>query len=351
MPVPGRSPADSRSAAIPPERTPTAWCTRRDRSGSAAATVSCASTREPGSSCIATRRRRDMLVFADGAIWAGDPGERPHLEDRPRRRTAIVQQQKLHGWLSDLAVGGGSVWAPILPDGVVYKLSEDDLGVQTEPSRRGDPERCRSEADTSGWRTRRRKSCRSSTTSRVPAAAALRGAADYGAPTTQVSSGLRRRRAARRCRRSKERSSESRRRPIRPSTPTRWEGRDQSEQLMYATCANLLYYPDSAGSDGTRLRPEIAAAMPTVSPDGRTYTFRIRRGYPLLAAVRRGGHSRDVPAHARARTLAEERVLGRAAAGVGHRRRAAYRAGKAAHISGVRVRRQRARDHARQTCG
>src|SRR5439155_4851280 len=34
------------------------------------------------------------------------------------------------------------------------------------------------------------------------------------------------------------------------------------EQLSYATCARLLDYPDSAGPDGTRLRPEVAAAMP-----------------------------------------------------------------------------------------
>jgi ABC-type oligopeptide transport system substrate-binding subunit len=51
------------------------------------------------------------------------------------------------------------------------------------------------------------------------------------------------------------------------------------EQLLYATCANLLDYPDSAGPAGTHLRPEIAAAMPRVSRDSRTYTFRIRRGW------------------------------------------------------------------------
>ena len=48
---------------------------------------------------------------------------------------------------------------------------------------------------------------------------------------------------------------------------------------MYATCANLLNYPDSSGHQGTELRPEIAAAMPAVSADGRTYSFNIRRGF------------------------------------------------------------------------
>ena len=37
-----------------------------------------------------------------------------------------------------------------------------------------------------------------------------------------------------------------------------------SWQLEYATCAKLLNYPDAEAPEGSRLRPEIAAAMPTV---------------------------------------------------------------------------------------
>ena len=47
-------------------------------------------------------------------------------------------------------------------------------------------------------------------------------------------------------------------------------------QIEQATCAKLLNYPDSGSGV---LEPEIAAAMPTVSPDGRTYTFQIRSGF------------------------------------------------------------------------
>ena len=50
-------------------------------------------------------------------------------------------------------------------------------------------------------------------------------------------------------------------------------------QLAYATCAYLLNYPDAAGAAGRVLRPEVAAALPDISPDGRTYTFRIRPGF------------------------------------------------------------------------
>jgi YVTN family beta-propeller protein len=47
----------------------------------------------------------------------------------------------------------------------------------------------------------------------------------------------------------------------------------------YATCALLLNYPDRPGADGARLRPEVAAAPPEVSRDGRTYTFDLRSGF------------------------------------------------------------------------
>jgi DNA-binding SARP family transcriptional activator/ABC-type oligopeptide transport system substrate-binding subunit len=50
-------------------------------------------------------------------------------------------------------------------------------------------------------------------------------------------------------------------------------------QVEYATCAKLLNYPDLAGPRGAQLQPEIAASMPTVSADRRTYTFTIRSGY------------------------------------------------------------------------
>ena len=40
-----------------------------------------------------------------------------------------------------------------------------------------------------------------------------------------------------------------------------------------------MTYPDAEGDAGRRLVPEIAAAPPAVSDDGRTYTFRVRPGY------------------------------------------------------------------------
>jgi DNA-binding SARP family transcriptional activator/ABC-type oligopeptide transport system substrate-binding subunit len=50
-------------------------------------------------------------------------------------------------------------------------------------------------------------------------------------------------------------------------------------EIEYATCAKLLNYPDAPPPEGLRLRPEVAASMPKVSADGRTYTFTVRPGY------------------------------------------------------------------------
>ena len=52
-------------------------------------------------------------------------------------------------------------------------------------------------------------------------------------------------------------------------------------ELEYATCAKLVNYPDTPWDEheASRLRPEIAAGMPTISQDRRTYTFQIRNDY------------------------------------------------------------------------
>jgi peptide/nickel transport system substrate-binding protein len=52
-----------------------------------------------------------------------------------------------------------------------------------------------------------------------------------------------------------------------------------SWQIMGATGAFLLRFPDREGAAGSRVVPEVAAGMPTVSRDGRTYTFTVRNGF------------------------------------------------------------------------
>jgi peptide/nickel transport system substrate-binding protein len=62
-------------------------------------------------------------------------------------------------------------------------------------------------------------------------------------------------------------------------------------QVLYATNMTLLNYPDKPGAAGTRLTPDAATALPTVSSDGKTYTFTVKSGLkfsdgsPLTAAA------------------------------------------------------------------
>ena len=111
-----------------------------------------------------------------------------------------------------------------------------------------------------------------------------------------------------------------------------------SWQLEYATCAKLLNYPDARGSAGSHLGPEVAEALPTVSADGKTYTFTVRTGFrfsppsnePVTAQTFKDTIERtlDPRAHSPAQQYAGDIVGERA-----------YAAGKARHISGVVVHR------------
>jgi ABC-type transport system substrate-binding protein len=60
--------------------------------------------------------------------------------------------------------------------------------------------------------------------------------------------------------------------PALASSPPGWA-------LLDTTCARLMSYPDKPPPAGFRLRPEVAAGFPAVSRDGKTYTFKLRKGF------------------------------------------------------------------------
>ncbi len=107
-----------------------------------------------------------------------------------------------------------------------------------------------------------------------------------------------------------------------------------SWQLLQATCAGLLGYPDMAGAAGAQLTPEVAQSLPARSADGKTYTFKVRPGY-------RFSPPSDEPVTAQTFKDSIERTLNPAMHSflaqylsdvVGAR---AYMAGNAGHIAGV----------------
>jgi peptide/nickel transport system substrate-binding protein len=73
-----------------------------------------------------------------------------------------------------------------------------------------------------------------------------------------------------------------------------------SWEVEYATGAMLLSYADKPAPEGSKLIPEVAAALPTVSADGKTYTFTVKSGYrfsngqPVTAANFAAAINRDL---------------------------------------------------------
>ena len=218
--------------------------------------------------------QESWLVFADGDLWSAQASA--GIVDKIDPVTnARVARASLDGWLSDLAVGGGFVWVSKVPDGVVYKLSPDDLSVLASVPAGADPERITA-TGTEVW---------------------VANTAPSGLSTLTGDNGSRQGiedRQSAGYRRVSQRlvwSAAVRTPPALPpingfevniSTPT-WEfspdPTHQHSTLEYqldaATCSNLLRYPDGS----SQLVPEIAAAMPVLSNGGRTYTFTIRSGY------------------------------------------------------------------------
>ena len=277
--------------------------------------------------------QESWLVFADGDLWSAQASA-GIVDKIDPVSNARVARASLDGWLSDLAVGGGFVWVSKVPDGVVYKLSPDDLSVLASVPAGADPERI-SATGTEVWVANTAPSGLSTLTGDN---GARRGITTVNQPATVAyHDGL-------------VWSAAVRTPPALPpihgfevniSTPT-WEfspdPTHQHSTLEYqldaATCSNLLRYPDGS----SQLVPEIAAAMPVLSNGGRTYTFTIRSGYRFSPPS-----NQPVTAETFARTI--ERALwpklnpSFAAYWMSDVVGAdAFESGKAAHVSGITAR-------------
>jgi ABC-type transport system substrate-binding protein len=54
--------------------------------------------------------------------------------------------------------------------------------------------------------------------------------------------------------------------------------RTDDRAMLYTTAMQLVSFPEKTGAAGSQLYPQAATAFPTVSKDGKTYTFHIRPG-------------------------------------------------------------------------
>jgi DNA-binding SARP family transcriptional activator/ABC-type transport system substrate-binding protein len=106
--------------------------------------------------------------------------------------------------------------------------------------------------------------------------------------------------------------------------------------LAYLTTAKLMDYPDRPAPAGSRVAPDVALSAPERSPDGRRYTFTVRPGFrfsppsgeTVTAETFRFSIERTLNPRAELQTaVGLDDVVGMAA----------FRAGRAKHVSGIEV--------------
>src|SRR6266700_7252713 len=64
--------------------------------------------------------------------------------------------------------------------------------------------------------------------------------------------------------------------------------------MYQALTRTLINYKHIAGPPGNKLYPDLATAMPTVSSDGLTYTFKLKSGIKFGPPVNRAITSKDI---------------------------------------------------------
>jgi peptide/nickel transport system substrate-binding protein len=251
----------------------------------------------------------------------------------------VVKTIKLHDWINDFVVGGGFIWATIIPDDTLWKIDLNGSLVKTfdighEPGRpafvngvvwvpvQGGVARLDSATD---------QIVRHPIADRPGQAFAVGSqlyltTGDSPPPLSPLAP-------------DKVATFSLAEDWIDDTDPATAYPNPYRAQLEYATQAALLNYPDAPAPRGSYLQPEVAAAMPAISDGGRTYTFHIRPGYrfsppsnaPVTAATFRYSIERALSPRLGAGAPAIEFVGDIVGA-------KAFHSGRAGHVTGIRVR-------------
>ena len=275
-----------------------------------------------------------LLQFAGGDLWAAS-SQNGLVEKIDPAENRIVARVTLHGWLSAMSVAAGSVWVTAVPDDDVFRLNADDASVEGTSRAAEGAESVSATHDEVFFAGASERSL-----ARIDAASGRRTtiALDGAPQLVRYRNGILWTAVTPEPQLPAAASGPEVRVAVAEEELTLdpgFGGDPISSQLMYATCAKLVNYPDAAGAAGQRLRPEAAVAMPARSADGRTYTFRIRSGLrfspPSGAAVDARAFRRTIE-----RTLSPEQGDSPGFASMGDVVGAqAFHAGRAAHVSGL----------------
>jgi ABC-type transport system substrate-binding protein len=283
-----------------------------------------------------------IVAYGDGAAWVA-------AFDRVARvdaATDTVTRVPLPPPIAEIAVGGGFAWASNEQKGIVYKIDQSGRIVATYETGLGAREM--SYADGTLWVVNQDVG----TLTGVDAATGTERTFRFGHPLQSVAA-LHGRLLVEinQGHTYEDRINALRGKVARLIDPTyEFDHPDPAIsgngfvhsfifQAERATCAPLVGYPDAPPLRGRRVAPEVAAAMPTLSPDRRTYTFRVRRGFrfapPSNAQV-------DAETFRFSIERAIDPRLGPRAPGIGYLTdlvgARAFHAGRAAHVAGIHVR-------------
>ena len=181
------------------------------------------------------------VAVGGGGVWVADSLDDAVVRIDPDTRsvTAMIPVGRSP---AGVAYGAGSVWVADSGDGTVKRIDPHADKVQATITVGGSPQAI-TVADGKAWVTVDEQS--------IPPSG---GAADGGTLRIVSSSDV-------------------------PSLDPANPDAGLSALFLYATCAQLLNYPDKSGPAGSQLTPEVAQALPKRSTDGRTYTFKIRPGF------------------------------------------------------------------------
>jgi peptide/nickel transport system substrate-binding protein len=238
------------------------------------------------------------IAVGAGAVWVADTGDNAVVRIDPDTR-AVTTTIPVGNSPIGIAVGGGSVWVANSGDGTVTRI-DPDTRRETATIPVGASPQAIAVAAGRAWVTVDAPAIPS-----TPAASDRTARLDSAYDVDFMD-------------------------PAKAYIPLSW-------QLLYATCAKLLNYPDKSGLAGSVLVPEVAQSLPRRSADGRSYTFTIRSGFrfsppsnqPVTAQTFKDTIERTLnPRMENPVAAAFNDIVGASA----------YMAGKADHISGVTAR-------------
>ncbi|HEX2427071.1 MAG TPA: ABC transporter substrate-binding protein, partial [Gaiellaceae bacterium] len=228
----------------------------------------------------------DHLAFGDGALWvASTPSGELRKIDPQTGHVAFVRA--LQAQLCCVAAGGGYAWAATNPEGQVWKVATNGGVLGTIEL--GSPVSSLTYSDGALWAALGEVG----TVVRIDPTTDETREYDLGHSVTSVDvrGGL----LAAGVRHSIEDVAGDltgdvvfvgRKAPTlfdsgAPTEPAftspTWDA--PQEMFQYVTCARLLNHPDVESEAGRTLVPEVAEDYPAVSDRGRTFTFRIRKGF------------------------------------------------------------------------